>query len=147
MNPARFIFALCALVVHATAGAEDVYFTALDVYLDSDEPVAAWQFELGDRAGTMKVVGVERGEAPAFTRVPYYDRAAVETGQADRVIVADYSLDGIDKLPSGHVRIATVHLMLSGDGHYDLNLITATNYDGERTDAALSFVLRNGREP
>ncbi|MYE13704.1 MAG: hypothetical protein F4X99_19020 [Gammaproteobacteria bacterium] len=33
-------------------------FVPVEVYLESSEPVAAWQFELADRAGAMKVVGI-----------------------------------------------------------------------------------------
>lgn len=36
-------------------------FVPVEVYLESPEPVAAWQFEFADRAGAMKVVGIERG--------------------------------------------------------------------------------------
>ena len=41
------------------AGAADneTRFTTVEIYLDSSEPVAAWQFELNDRNGAMKVVG------------------------------------------------------------------------------------------
>lgn len=133
---------------HSYADETDLRFTAVDVYLDSTEPVAAWQFELGDRAGVMKVVGVEQGDSPAYARVPYYDREAVRLGDADRIIVADYSLADVIELPSGRVRIATVHLMLSGDDDADLNLllVTATTYDGVVTDARISLDVRTGSE-
>ncbi|NOR35267.1 MAG: hypothetical protein GQ577_00835, partial [Woeseiaceae bacterium] len=77
---------------YSYADEPNIRFTAVDVYLDSAEPVAAWQFELGDRVGVMKVVGVEQGDSPAYAHAPYYDREAVRLGEADRIIVADYSL-------------------------------------------------------
>ncbi len=130
------------------ADEHDIRFAAVDVYLDSTEPVAAWQFELGDRAGIMKVVGVEQGDSPAYARAPYYDREAVRLGKADRIIVADYSLADAVELPSGRVRLATVHLMLDGDDDADFNLllVTATTYDGVVTDARISLDVRTGSE-
>jgi hypothetical protein len=41
------------------AAASDLKFVTADIYLESSVPVAAWQFELSDRAGGMQVVGVE----------------------------------------------------------------------------------------
>lgn len=149
----RKCLALLVLVGLWTAGAanadeHNVRFAAVDIYLDSADPIAAWQFELSDRAGLMKVVGVEQGESPAFERVPYYDREAVRLGDADRLIVADYSLASVDELPSGRARIATIHLMLSGDDDADFNLqlVTATTYDGVVTDAHISLDVRTGSE-
>ena len=126
----------------------NVRFAAVDIYLKSAEPIAAWQFELNNRHGLMKVVGVERGESAAYARVPYYDRESVRLGEADRIVVADYSLADDAELPSGRTRVATVHLMLSGDDDTDLNLflITATKYDGRATGASISFEVRTGSE-
>lgn len=148
MKMLRLIVFLFAVVLSPAVLAQDVRFAAVDIYLDSAEPVAAWQFELSDRRGTMKVVGVEQGESAAFERVPYYDREAVARGQADRIIVADYSLADADELPSGRSRIATLHLMLSGDtdADFDLQLVTATTYDGEAMDARISLAVRTGSE-
>ena len=130
------------------ADEHDIRFAAVDVYLDSAEPVAAWQFELSDRTDGMKIVGVEQGDSPAYARAPYYDREAVRLGEADRIIVADYSLADAIELPSGRVRIATVHLLLNGDDDADFNLllVTATTYDGVVTDARISLDIRTGSE-
>lgn len=147
----RAVIAILILVCwgfpsHSMADESDIRFAAIDIYLHSTEPVAAWQFELNDRHGLMKVVGVENGESAAYARVPYYDREAVRLGEADRIVVADYSLADVAKLPSGRTRIATIHLMLSGDDDADFNLllITATTYDGLATDASISFEVRTG---
>lgn len=148
MTMPRVIICLFAILLSPVATAQDVRFAAVDIFLDSPEPVAAWQFELADRHGTMKVVGVEQGESPAFERVPYYDREAVRRGTADRIIVADYSLADAGELPTGRSRIATIHLMLSGDRDADFNLqlVTATTYDGEAMDARISLAVRTGSE-
>ena len=125
-----------------------VSFAAVDIYIDSAEPMAAWQFELADRNGSMRIVGVENGESAAFEGVPYYDREAVQLGVADRIIVADFTLAEEARLPSGRIRIATLHLMLTGSGEpdFDLNLVTATTSDGRVIDASISLVPPTGSE-
>ncbi len=148
MKTLRLLLILFVVGLSPNLFAQDVRFAAVDIFLESAEPVAAWQFELADRRGTMKVVGVEQGESAAFERVPYYDREAVDRGQADRIIVADYSLADATELPRGRSRIATIHLMLSGDTDADFNLqlVTATTYDGEVMDARISLAVRTGSE-
>ena len=146
----RYLLACLLLALAAfplAASADDaIRFEAVNVILASDEPVAAWQFELNDRAGSMKVVGVEQGESAAFDRAPYYDRDAVQLGQADRIVVADYSLAAPASLPSGRTRIATIHLMLRGETDFDLDLITATDSQGRVIDATVSLEPLTGSE-
>jgi hypothetical protein len=127
--------------------APTVRFAALDIYLDCRTPVAAWQFELGERHGLMMVVGVENGESAAFERAPYYDREAVEHGRADRVIVADFSLQPAEKLPVGRTRIATIHVQLVGDQapDYQLRLLAAGDSAGRPIDAEISLLIQTGR--
>jgi hypothetical protein len=119
-------------------------FAAVDVYLDSSEPVAAWQFEFSSRNG--RIVGVENGESEAFRGTPYYDREAVELGTSDRIVVADFSLADAHTLPTGRIRIATLHLMLSGGGdpEFDLELVTAVTHDGGTIDASIGLDPRRG---
>ena len=118
-------------------------FVALDIIIESTQPLAAWQFELSDRSGQMKVVGIENGDSPAFPRAPFYDRDAVNTGNAERIVVADYSLERDNKLPSGATRVATVHVVLDGDdSNFDLKLITATASDGRRISAVARIVQK-----
>jgi hypothetical protein len=138
------LIVLCAACAWQTSAAQhddSGRFAAVDVYLDSSEPVAAWQFEFSSRKGLMKVVGVENGESAAFGGTPYYDREAVQLGTADRIIVADFSLADTDLLPSGRIRIATLHLMLAGTDvpPFDLHLITAVTRDGRTIDASISL--------
>jgi hypothetical protein len=127
---------------------DDLRFAAIDIILTSSQPAAAWQFELKDRHGLMQVVGVEGGESAAFEGAPYYDREAVRLGTADRIVVADYSLADVRELPVGRVRIATIHLTLSGDAStdsdFELNLITATTRDGKVIDASISIETNPG---
>lgn len=140
------IFSTCAGQVLAADG--DLRFAAVNIYLDASAPLAAWQFELNDRNGAMKVVGVENGDSDVFRRAPYYDREAVQLGTADRIIVADYSLADADELPTGRVRIATLHLVLSGadEPDFDLRLITANTHDGQAIDASIGLESPTGSE-
>jgi hypothetical protein len=132
----------------ATIAQEDVRFESIEIYLSSPAPVAAWQFELADSNGAMKVVGVENGQSDAFAGTPYYDREAVQMGAADRIVVADFSLAGDAELPSGDFRVATLHLMLNGaeDPEFTLTLVTATTHDGKAIDASISLRRRGGTE-
>lgn len=132
-----------ALWLPAVAGSagEEIRFVPVEIILDSPEPVAAWQFELADRSKSTKVVGVENGDSDAFTRAPYYDRGAVERGDAERIVVADYSLAEESRLPRGRIRVATVHLMVEGEADFELTLVTATTRDGRPIDASISQQL------
>ena len=145
--PRLVLLAACCLVP-AAAGADsggNPRFVPVEIHLDSPQPVAAWQFELGDRNGATKVVGIERGGIPAFPNAPYYDRAAVAEGDADRIIVADYTLAGESRLPRGRMRLATLHLMLEGDADFELRLITATTSDGQAIDASIALQIPEER--
>lgn len=114
-------------------------FVPVEVYLESPEPVAAWQFEFADHAGAMQVVGIERGGHDAFPRAPYYDRDALASGTAPRIVVADYSLVSESALPQGRFRLATLHLMLEGEPDFALRLVTATTPNGAPINASIAL--------
>ncbi len=138
------IGALVTLSIWLAAAAQAApRFEAVDVYIDAAQPVAAWQFELGGTGGRMTVVGVENGDSAAFGDAPYYDRTAVDGGRADRIVVAAFSLAPPSELPSGRVRIATVHVMTDGgDVDYPVRLIIATTHDGQPIDASISLTKK-----
>ena len=112
-------------------------FVPVEIYLESPEPVAAWQFELADRAGAMQVVGIEGGGHEAFPGAPYYDREALARDDVSRIVVADYSLADEGALPRGRVHLATVHLMLEGDPDFELRLVTAATSGGKPITASI----------
>ena len=140
-------FVLCAgLVTAACPGSPkinsgEIRFEAVEIYLESEHPVAAWQFELGESSGRMRVVGIENGDSAAFAGAPYYDFEAVIEGEADRIIVADYSLKPADELPTGRSRIATVHVQLQGptEPHYVLSLMATGGADGQPIPASIDL--------
>ena len=119
----------------------DTRFTTLDVYVESSEPLAAWQFELREASGRMRVVGVENGDTAAFGEAPYYDLAAVSQGTADRIVVADYSIRQEVELPTGRNRLATIHMQIEGTAEpvYVLNLMAAGGANGEPIQAFIDF--------
>ncbi|MCX5671268.1 MAG: hypothetical protein NTU94_08140 [Planctomycetota bacterium] len=114
-----------------------VRFAAVDVWIDSGaQALAAWQFELAAETGSVKIVGIEGGEHPAFKTPPYYDPAAM---QHDRVILAAFST-GRD-LPTGRTRVARIHVQVTGNmqPEYAVRLDTAGSPDGQRIEAKVSL--------
>jgi hypothetical protein len=116
-----------------------VRFASLDIVINSPEPLAAWQFELTDRNASMLIVGVENGDSPAFGGAPYFDLDAVQSGRAERIIVADFNAARDAALPSGTTRIATVHVRYDAqtDPEYALRLVAAGNAAGEPIAATI----------
>ncbi|MEM7430756.1 MAG: hypothetical protein AAF351_02335 [Pseudomonadota bacterium] len=143
-----FLTALAAFASEVHAEDAAPRFVAVDVVLISDAPVAAWQFEFGGSSDAVRIVGVEQGESKAFGDAPYYDREAIRLGTADRIVVADYSTADSSYLPRGAVRIATLHLMITGHSNeaIDITLVTAVDADGERIEASISATPQTGSE-
>jgi hypothetical protein len=115
----------------------NVRFAPVHIYVESgDESLAAYQFELKATSGSVKIVGVEGGQAPAFTDAPYYDPAALAN---DRIIIAAFST-GTD-LPKGRTRIATIHLQITGDiePEYELNLTVSADAEGHEIPAEITL--------
>lgn len=142
-----FLASLVGLLAMTSTFADSLArFSSVDIYIDSAEPIAAWQLEFAATSGVIHVVGVENGESGVFGDAPYYDREAVEQGRADRIVVADYSLADVSALPHGRVRVATLHLMVSGDDQptFGTRLIVATTHDGNRIDAEISLEFSDG---
>ncbi|MDJ0910164.1 MAG: hypothetical protein QNI99_13285 [Woeseiaceae bacterium] len=138
---------LAILILLLAAGANAApRFEAIEIWIDAPQPVAAWQFELRDANGHTTIVGVENGDSEAFGDAPYYDRDAVNAGDAERIVVADFSL--ADDLPSGYFRLATVHVMVDGgEPDFELTLVTVTDHDGQRVDASISVREKDWRQP
>ena len=128
----------------AAPAATAVRFVSLDVLIETPEPLAAWQFELADANGTMRVVGVENGDSAAFREAPYFDLDAVQRGTAERIVVADFNAAPDAELPSGTTRIATVHVRHDErvDPDYQLRLMAAGNAAGEPIAAAIRLETR-----
>ena len=115
-------------------------FEAIHIDIDSgDVPLAAYQFELSAKQGEMKIVGIENGEHPAYPNPPYYDRQAVNNGQADRIIIADFATAQADQLPTGKTRVATIHLQTRGEVTFELVLQAAADPQGQKFQPTISY--------
>jgi hypothetical protein len=116
------------------------HFTAVDIYIDAgDQPLAAYQLELSAGTGAFRIVALESGEHPAFSRPPYYDPAALSRR---RIIIAAFSTD--DHLPTGKTRVARVHLQTIGNQtpQYNVRLHLAATADGKKIPAAVGVQAR-----
>ena len=126
------------------AAVANVQFKAIDVFVDStDQPLAAYQFELHAAAGDVKIVGIEGGEHGAYKQAPFYDPKAM---MGDQVIVAAYSTSG--DLPAGKTRVARVHVRVGGDVEpkYELKLTASASKEG-KSIAGATVSLAEGMTP
>ena len=130
----------------ALQAAADTQFLVVDVFVESAAPLAAWQVAFRDRAGRTRVVGIEAGADEAFERPPYYDREAVNGGQADRIVLANYSLAAPQALPRGRVRVARLHVMVDGAADFSVDLDVAATAGGQQINAIASVQVAGGQE-
>ncbi len=110
-------------------------FRAVDIYLDAKgTPLAAYQLEFTITNVVAKIVGIEGGDNPAFRNPPFYDPKAM---QHERVILAAFSTQAAEKLPSGKTRVATVHLQIIGNAEpkFELKLQAAADPEGKQITA------------
>jgi hypothetical protein len=99
----------------------------VDIFVDSGEvPLAAYQVEVKagievmvagrstfETPGTLRLVGVEGGDAAAFVNPPYYDPKALAV---ERVVFAAYSMKPDEGLPKGATRVARLHMQVPARG-------------------------------
>jgi hypothetical protein len=105
-------------------------FRAIDVTVDADAPLAAYQIELLATGGTAEIIGVEGGEAP-LDDAPRYDPAALAN---DRIIVAAFTTS--TALAAGRRRVATIHVRETGAAPvYEIHVQAAADADGRRIEA------------
>jgi len=136
---------LSASVAAQQAQTNSVRFQAVDVYLDSKvSALAAYQLEFAVTSGNAKIVGIEGGEHPAFGEAPFYDPKAI---QHERVILAAFSTQSADKLPSGKTRVATIHLQISGSNElkFETKLTTAGSSDGNKITVTISAIEKRAK--
>ncbi|MGZ8940622.1 MAG: hypothetical protein ACXW32_15565 [Limisphaerales bacterium] len=102
----RWITALLLLLAGLNARAAE--FAVFDVYVDSGtERLAAYQLKVSDERAAVKIVSVEGGEHASFREAPKFDAKAI---QRDVIKIAAFSLDEREKLPTGRVRVASLHV-------------------------------------
>jgi hypothetical protein len=114
-------------------------FMPVDIFIDPHgEPLAAYQLELIDSHESIRIVGVEGGESPAFAKPPYYDPKAIAQ---HRIVVAAFSTAGA--LPTSKSRVTTLHVVQEGKRNPDLHvkLTAAATPARKRIDATATFRL------
>lgn len=114
-----------------------VQFRAVDIYVNSRaQPLAAYQLEFSvtNAASAAKIVGIEGGDSPAFSKPPFYDPQAM---QHERVIIAAFSTNTVNNLPKGKTRVATIHLQTTRGvkPEFELKLEVAADANGNRIPA------------
>jgi hypothetical protein len=122
-----------------------VAFRAVDIFVDSkDKPLAAYQLEFAVTNGVAKIVGIEGGRHPAFAEPPFYDPKAM---QQERVIIAAFSTEPAEKLPTGKTRVTTIHVQTSGTTapQFELKLQAAADASGNRISIEPSFEERKAK--
>lgn len=116
---------------------EAVRFRPVDIVIDSDQPIAAYELEIVVARGNAIITGVEGGSAP-LNEPPYYDPAALQAG---RIIIAAFSTE--DTLPAGAHRVATIHVRESGsEPHYEVRMRVVAGPEGNRLNATASARVR-----
>lgn len=117
-------------------------FEAVPVFIDAgDDALAAFQLELTAANGLIQVVGVEEGESKELSGERFYfDREVIAQARSDRVIVAAFSTAKKEVLPTGRVRVATIHVFITAaEPNYQATLVTAATIGGQPIDAHLSL--------
>ncbi|MDX1565164.1 MAG: hypothetical protein R3236_07150 [Phycisphaeraceae bacterium] len=118
-------------------------FRAVDLILETDRPLAAYQIELFDRNHAARIVGIEGNADLPFQNPPYYDPEAMA---GDRVILGGFSTDPGDRLPAGRFRVATVMVQTSGGTpEWKLRLTAAATVGGRPMNANLYLDETGGR--
>jgi hypothetical protein len=120
----------------AFATSAQAQFQAIDIFVDSKEPLAAYQLEFSaGKKKQLRIVGIEGGEHSAFTNAPYYDPKAM---QRERVVLGAFST--AKDLPKGRTRVATIHVQVVDNAvEYRLKLHTAANAEGQEISVHTSF--------
>jgi hypothetical protein len=138
---------LCILLLLAISlGAQQTHFTAVDIYIDSnDAPLAAYQLEFSGHGTQVRIAGIEGGEHEAFKAPPFYDPKAM---QQERVILAAFNTAAATKLPTGRIRVATVHLQYAGPQPptFSVKLHTASDSQGHEISIKPTAQQRNSYE-
>lgn len=120
-------------------------FDTVEIVLDTkDLPLAAYQLELRAVSGEAKIVGIEGGEHPEFAEPPYYDPEAM---QNERVIIGAFSTADAAALPSGKIRVATIHLQIAGDAplEFEAQLHVAADSTGRAIEAEVQYNMGSER--
>jgi hypothetical protein len=122
-----------------------IRFQPVEIFADAQtNALAAYQLEFKVTSGNAKIVGIEGGEHHAFSEAPFYDPKAM---QNERVVLAAFSTQPADKLPTGKTRVATIHLQISGSDElkFETKLSTAANSGGKKIAVTISAIEKRAK--
>ena len=114
-------------------------FHAVPVEITCAAPLAVYQITIAAPPDTVRIVGIEGGTAEPFRAPPHYDPRAM---MHETVIIGAFSTRPAHELPSGTVRVATLHLEVRGDPlpDFDVTLDAAAGADGADLDATVTLL-------
>lgn len=120
-------------------------FAVFDVFVDAgEEKLAAYQLKISDDRAAVKILSVEGGEHASFAEPPKFDPKAI---QRDLIKIAAFSLDAAEKLPSGLVRVASLHVEI-GPGltpEWKATVAVAAGPKGKKISATVSISKRENQ--
>ena len=122
--------------------AADLRFLSVDLFIDTkDQPLAVYQLEFSATKDLVKIVGVEGSSHEAFREAPHFDPSAL---QQERILLAAFNTAAADKLPRGKVRIATIHLQVTGENDpvFQVKSSIIATIDGKPIEAAVTAEIR-----
>ena len=125
------MIALLLLALSGVEGLQESSFTAVDVWIESPRPLAAWQVDIRTSA---QIVGVEGGEPKCYAEPPFYDPKALQGG---RIVLAAFTTESAP--PSGRIRVARLHLREQGVAELSSKLVAAAAPGGARLDVKLEL--------
>lgn len=137
------LFAFCGQLFSQSTNT--IRFQAVEIFTDSQTAaLAAYQVEFTVTSGNAKIVGIEGGEHPAFAEAPFYDPKAM---QHERVILAAFSTQPAEKLPTGKTHVATIHLQISGADElkFETKLTAAASSDGNKIAVTISATEKRAK--
>jgi hypothetical protein len=141
---ATFAIILASLCQIAGQETDDSRFDAIDIFVDSgSQPLAAYQLTFNSQNGA-KIVGIEGGDPGVFAEPPYYDPEAM---QKEEVVIAAFNTAGADRLPTGRIRVATIHVQTEAKivPTYKVEASAAATRDGKQIKVRAEAQERTGK--
>jgi hypothetical protein len=149
----RALWAILALTMACVLGAQGpaggardggtARFMTCDVFIEcGPSRLAAWQVDIkGSVAGgAVELVGVEGGEKGVYENPAFYDAEALTH---ERVILGAFSTSAPEQLPTGHARVARLHVRVTGEGkpEFSAKVTAAADPAGEKISPTVSIEI------
>lgn len=128
MKRLGLVFMLLPVSLLAVRAQTAPRFQAIDVWVESDLPLVAYQIEVRASVSAARVVGIEGGEGPPYAEPPFYDPAAM---RGERVVLGAFTTS--PDAPNGRFRVARIHMQepAGEETDYKATVVTAAAPGGE----------------